>query len=1206
MDVKKPKKWKKRKSLIVQKRDHHSYKRKKETQDAGPSQREFIDTPENEVAAKETNLPEIQPFIDDENPANCTRMDVEKPKKKRRKKNSLIVQKRDHHSYKRKKETQDAGPSQREFIDTPENEVAAKETNLPEIQPFIDDENPANCTRMDVEKPKKKRRKKNSLIVQKRDHHSYKRKKETQDAGPSQREFIDTPENEVAAKETNLPEIQPFIDDENPANCTRMDVEKPKKKRRKKNSLIVQKRDHHSYKRKKETQDAGPSQREFIDTPENEVAAKETNLPEIQPFIDDENPANCTRMDVEKPKKKRRKKNSLIVQKRDHHSYKRKKETQDAGPSQREFIDTPENEVAAKETNLPEIQPFIDDENPANCTRMDVEKPKKKRRKKNSLIVQKRDHHSYKRKKETQDAGPSQREFIDTPENEVAAKETNLPEIQPFIDDENPANCTRMDVEKPKKKRRKKNSLIVQKRDHHSYKRKKETQDAGPSQREFIDTPENEVAAKETNLPEIQPFIDDENPANCTRMDVEKPKKKRRKKNSLIVQKRDHHSYKRKKETQDAGPSQRVKVMDMKKPKKRKKRPLTLRKQGQTSYKLKKKNQDAGLSQRDLIDSSDDEIADKKAYLPDRQHTKDNEKLNSASYVMTPGINLLDECDTNEYATTNDDTKYDITNDDTIYDNTNDDTKDDITKDDMIKNDNIKDEPSSFEENNYYTTNYGSSSWVIDDHSYCAPDTEYIIKVEAGASQPYGPEFATEYCEVEDLQSQPYDPEFPPDYCKVEDVRSQPCGSEFPPDYSKVGDVQSQLYVPEFPPDYCKVEDGRSQPYDPEFPPDYCKVEDVRSQPYDPEFPPDYCKVEDVSSQPYGPADFPSEDYNVEDVRSQPYGPEFPSEHCNLEDVQLQQYVPEFSPDNSKGENVPSQLHGPEFTPDFCKVVEVSSEPYDPAFPVEDCNVEDVPLQEYGPEFPTEYRELRDAIQMDSCPGQYEVMRKSAMIKFIEHYEGEPVIGKISVMVSPDYLVKIRVHGQEIQSNHNIWEHFPRYTSTKEAIFKVLLELSQLNVCCGNPETEFTKHIPPRVGLGESTDRDNQEYIAYLETGFHTNCIRSKKCDLLIRNTLGSRALRCRWCQMYRSTLRKRKWREENKPYTPSKFTNNQKLSHIDLVKKASKPHTEKTILKREVEILKKKLEKVKRQAKGENISELLQLTEDSGNEINEKLDPDS
>ncbi|CAH1776638.1 unnamed protein product, partial [Owenia fusiformis] len=113
MDVKKPKKRKKRKSLIVQKRDHHSYKRKKETQDAGPGQREFIDTPENEVAAKETNLPEIQPSIDDENPANCTRMDVEKPKKKRRKKKSLIVQKRDHHSYKRKKETQDAGPSQR-------------------------------------------------------------------------------------------------------------------------------------------------------------------------------------------------------------------------------------------------------------------------------------------------------------------------------------------------------------------------------------------------------------------------------------------------------------------------------------------------------------------------------------------------------------------------------------------------------------------------------------------------------------------------------------------------------------------------------------------------------------------------------------------------------------------------------------------------------------------------------------------------------------------------------------------------------------------------------------------------------------------------------------------------------------------------------------------------------------------------------------
>ncbi|CAH1781083.1 unnamed protein product, partial [Owenia fusiformis] len=456
----------------------------------------------------------------------------------------------------------------------------------------------------------------------------------------------------------------------------------------------------------------------------------------------------------------------------------------------------------------------------------------------------------------------------------------------------------------------------------------------------------------------------------------------------------------------------------------------------------------------------------------ERKKYSKNKDSNITSEDMTPSINLSDECDTNEYATTKEDTKYDITKED---------TKDYNTKDDIIKNDNIKDEPQSFleDEHNYFTTSNGSSSWVKDDHAYCAPDTEYKIKVE-------------------DVPSQPYDPEFPPEYWGVEDLPSQPYGSEFPPEY--------------------------------------WGVEDVSSQPDGSEFPPEYCKVEDVSSQPYVPADFASKNCNAEDVQSQPY----------------------------------------------------------------------------GPEFPTEYRELRDAIQLDACPGQFEIMRKSAMIKFIECYDLEPVTVKMSVVVTPDYLVKIRVHGQEIQSNHNIWEHIPQYTSSKEAIFKVLLELSQLHVCCGNPESEFTKHMSRRDGLGESTDRDNQEYIAFLETGFHTNCVHSKTCDLLIRNTCtpGSRALRCRRCQLYRNTLRKRKWRKENKSDTPSKFTSNQKLSHSDLVIKASKLQSEKTILKREVEILRRKLT-AKGDTKAENVnllqtSELPHPMDDSGDEIDEKLVSDS
>ncbi|CAH1790458.1 unnamed protein product, partial [Owenia fusiformis] len=203
---------------------------------------------------------------------------------------------------------------------------------------------------------------------------------------------------------------------------------------------------------------------------------------------------------------------------------------------------------------------------------------------------------------------------------------------------------------------------------------------------------------------------------------------------------------------------------------------------------------------------------------------------------------------------------------------------------------------------------------------------------------------------------------------------------------------------------------------------------------------------------------------------------------------------------------------------------------------------------QYGPMFPPLYVALKQSITQETLPSSFITMNQSEFIKLVQLYDCGTV--KLSVTVGLNFETLIKVHNQFIPSSHDIWDRVPKCIKTHSDLEKILNELDCWKVCLANNEEKYVSLTPKNAGLSCNA---SGPLLAYHESGFNMDTIRSINCGLLIRPTLGSRSVRCVPCQKARCTLRKREYRENRKPKEPSKYVANKYLSHSQLAVKASK-----------------------------------------------------
>ena len=135
-------------------------------------------------------------------------------------------------------------------------------------------------------------------------------------------------------------------------------------------------------------------------------------------------------------------------------------------------------------------------------------------------------------------------------------------------------------------------------------------------------------------------------------------------------------------------------------------------------------------------------------------------------------------------------------------------------------------------------------------------------------------------------------------------------------------------------------------------------------------------------------------------------------------------------------------------------------------------------------------------------------------LQFISLYQGDNPAIKCSVTIDDQYQAQVYVHRKQLLAGHTLWEKFTnRGCYSAKDIIRLLSDITNLNVCTGNPDEGFIEDFPCKsevayIDIHQYSDNDG---ISREKT------VRVKTCELLTVNK------RCIGCAKYRGSLRKRR-----------------------------------------------------------------------------------
>jgi hypothetical protein len=205
------------------------------------------------------------------------------------------------------------------------------------------------------------------------------------------------------------------------------------------------------------------------------------------------------------------------------------------------------------------------------------------------------------------------------------------------------------------------------------------------------------------------------------------------------------------------------------------------------------------------------------------------------------------------------------------------------------------------------------------------------------------------------------------------------------------------------------------------------------------------------------------------------------------------------------------------------------------------CEVEEVEVQ--TTQFAALANDIRKNISQD-----FVVYCTETKISVLQMYSNEYASAiKLSVEISSNFTCQVFVHRKPVPKAHEIWENLPVCFDRMEYVEKLCQRIKCYEVCCGNPDEEFTSLVP--IGA-ELSSNNSPGILAVREGDFHavhggmsySSTICSVDCFLLTKGN------RCKKCSDYRGALRKRKNRLQEKQDSKRKY-NHTNFKHRDMTR---------------------------------------------------------
>ena len=223
---------------------------------------------------------------------------------------------------------------------------------------------------------------------------------------------------------------------------------------------------------------------------------------------------------------------------------------------------------------------------------------------------------------------------------------------------------------------------------------------------------------------------------------------------------------------------------------------------------------------------------------------------------------------------------------------------------------------------------------------------------------------------------------------------------------------------------------------------------------------------------------------------------------------------------------------------------------------------------------------------------------------------GTPPVISHCVVINEDCTWSAHVSDKAVHDQ--LKEQYPS-TITSASLQDLVATINEYHVCPGNPDSHFVSMLVQRKGRITSNDGritailDNDGVIVNKQ--FHDKTVRASSCQKI---TKGSR---CCDCETYRNTLRSLyskllKSKSMSKATNTTSHTNDRYLSTPERRKKVSKLHKEKRDLQRQVNVLKRMIDKLT-QKNGVNLddalsSDLQEVMDNSTDAILQKYPPNS
>ncbi|XP_060077288.1 uncharacterized protein LOC132556865 [Ylistrum balloti] len=255
------------------------------------------------------------------------------------------------------------------------------------------------------------------------------------------------------------------------------------------------------------------------------------------------------------------------------------------------------------------------------------------------------------------------------------------------------------------------------------------------------------------------------------------------------------------------------------------------------------------------------------------------------------------------------------------------------------------------------------------------------------------------------------------------------------------------------------------------------------------------------------PSDPPSSSLDTSEDPACPH----PTDMSSDDDFQPFRQYASFRNDTSIGDDVETLVtNSSEDTGCLLPVTVVSSK---------DVDVEPIDL----------YASLKNEIFTSGVASPFLLNPHHRNINLLELYhKGNKTAVKISVIISEDFSATVSVHRKDLSPDHELWSCLPATYTTVTAVNELLQRINKFSVCVGNPDEDLQELVPVGVGL---TDSDSLSVLAYREGDFcaskgdlsYSSTIRTVQCCMLVEGA------RCPSCSAYRRSLRKRKYRQEQR-----------------------------------------------------------------------------